>query len=298
MRTTQRHLASDTIKNASRLLCRSILAGWLTFAPSLVQLAAESKKQPPGQEEKTSASSKKARPKVSSESGTDDAKKGAGTKSKAKTASPAAKSKIETKGVKPDAEHPPSAGVTPGVAIAPDELVEFGAQPAAVKKLIESSVDLARQNLAYTFGSSDPANGGLDCSGFIYAVLRQHGFTQVPRDSSGQYTWVRRTRGFRAVISRKPESFELDELLPGDLLFWTGTYATPSDPPISHVMLYLGTEKSTGAKVMIGASDGRTYRGQKRDGVSVFDFLLPRAQTAGAQRATFIGYGRIPGLRE
>ena len=63
-------------------------------------------------------------------------------------------------------------------------------------------------------------------------------------------------------------------------------------------MLYLGTEKSSGAKVMIGSSDGRTYRGQKRNGVSVFDFLMPRALIQGDQRATFIGYGRIPGLRE
>jgi cell wall-associated NlpC family hydrolase len=164
--------------------------------------------------------------------------------------------------------------------------------------VIESSLELARQNLTYTFGSSDPKNGGLDCSGFIYFVLRQHGFTQVPRDSSGQYVWVRRARGFRAVVGRKADSFEMDELLPGDLLFWTGTYATDHDPPVSHAMLYLGTEKSTGAKVMVGSSDGRTYRGQKRNGVSVFDFAMPRAPVSGDSRSTFIGYGRIPGLRD
>lgn len=119
----------------------------------------------------------------------------------------------------------------------------------------------------------------------------------MPRDSSGQYTWVRRARGFRSVLSQKPDSFEFDELLPGDLLFWVGTYSTDHDPPISHVMLYLGAERSTGARVMIGASDGRTYRGTKRKGVSVFDFLLPRKARANEQSAMFVGYGRIPGLR-
>jgi cell wall-associated NlpC family hydrolase len=183
-------------------------------------------------------------------------------------------------------------------SISPEELLEFHAQPAGVRKLIESSLELARRNLRYVAGSADPANGGFDCSGFIYYVLRQHGLTQVPRDSSGLYVWVRKARGFRAVISRKADSFEMDELLPGDLLFWSGTYATENDPPVTHTMLYLGTEKSTGARVMIGSSDGRRYHGEKRNGVSVFDFTMPRAPIAAEQRATFIGYGQVPGLRD
>jgi cell wall-associated NlpC family hydrolase len=191
-----------------------------------------------------------------------------------------------------------SSTVAPNVAIASEELIEFRKQPAAVKTLLESCLELARQNLTYTFGSSDPANGGMDCSGFIYYALRQHGFTQVPRDSSGQYVWVRKARLFRPVISRKPDSFEFEELLPGDLLFWTGTYATQNDPPISHVMIYLGTEKATGNKVMIGSSDGRSYHGQKRNGVSVFDFVMPRVGLNVEQRSTFVGYSLIPALRD
>ena len=190
------------------------------------------------------------------------------------------------------------AKVAPNATIAPEDIVEFHAQPAGVRKLIESSLGLAGQNLTYTYGSADPASGGLDCSGFIYYVLRQHGLTQVPRDASGLYVWVRKAGKFRAVISRKPDSFEMDELLPGDLLFWVGTYATDHDPPVTHAMIYLGTERAGGAKIMIGSSDGRAYHGQKRNGVSVFDFTMPRTPIAGEQRATFIGYARIPGLRD
>lgn len=209
---------------------------------------------------------------------------------------PAESGKLELKG---DALPSTSSATAPNATIAPEEILEYHAQPAGVRKLIESSLDLARQNLTYTFGSADPARGGLDCSGFIYYVLRQHGLTQVPRDSSGIYMWARKARGFRAVLSRKPDSPEMDELLPGDLLFWIGTYATDHDPPVTHTMIYLGTEKSGGAKIMIGSSDGRTYRGQKRNGVSVFDFTMPRTPVAGEQvRATFIGYARIPGLRD
>ncbi len=206
--------------------------------------------------------------------------------------------KAKTPEVEPEVSPPAKSTTAPNAAITPEEILEFRAQPSGVRKLIESSLDLARQNLTYTFGSADPASGGMDCSGFIYYVLRQHGLTQVPRDSSGLYVWVRKAHGFRAVISRKADSFEMDELLPGDLLFWSGTYATDHEPPVTHTMLYLGTEKSSGAKIMIGSSDGRTYRGQKRNGVSVFDFTMPRTPPGGEQRTTFIGYARIPGLRD
>ena len=216
-------------------------------------------------------------------------------KKKVRPAAPAAADRHEAETeIAPPAKSP----AVPNASIASSDILEFHAQPAGVRSLIESSLALARQNLTYAFGSADPANGGMDCSGFVYYVLRQHGLTQVPRDSSGLYMWARKAHGFRAVISRKPDSAEMDELLPGDLLFWIGTYATEHDPPVTHTMIYLGTEKTGGGKIMIGSSDGRTYHGQKRNGVSVFDFAMPRTPATGEQRATFIGYARIPGLRD
>lgn len=278
-----------------------MLAGAVLLALTLTGTAETgTRKKPVAEETATPAPNKKAHPKATLEPATEPADTVAGrTEVKPKTTRlPAAPAK--TKKAEPDREAvpagKPSAAAT--VSIAPEELVEFHAQPAGVRKLIEFSLGLARQNLTYSYGSADPAKGGMDCSGFIYYALRQYGLTQVPRDSSGQYVWIRHTRGFRAVIGRKPDSFELDELLPGDLLFWIGTYATENDPPISHVMIYLGTEKASGSKVMVGSSDGRTYRGQKRNGVSVFDFTMPRTPANGDPRPTFVGYGRIPGLRD
>ena len=166
-----------------------------------------------------------------------------------------------------------------------------------MKKLVESSLALAGRNLNYKYGSADPANGGLDCSGFIYYVLRESGFTDVPRDSSQQYVWVRKSGNFQAVVSKSDESFELEALKPGDLMFWTGTYDINRDPPITHSMIYLGREKSTGKRVMVGASDGRVYRDQSRFGVSIFDFKVSRTRPASNGRTPdFVGYGRIPGL--
>ncbi len=169
-----------------------------------------------------------------------------------------------------------------------------------MQKLLATALELTTRDLTYTYGSADPANGGMDCSGFVYFVLKQNGMVDVPRDSSQQYVWLRRAGKFEPVLSRKDDSFELENLKPGDLLFWTGTYAIERDPPITHAMIYLGREKKTGQRVMVGASDGRTYQGQSRYGVSVFDFKIhgPEKTDDGKLRPTFIGYGHIPGLRE
>ena len=182
----------------------------------------------------------------------------------------------------------------------PNQIKGFENYPLKVQKLLTSALELTTRNLDYKYGSADPANGGMDCSGFVYYLLKQNGVEDVPRDSSGQYVWLRRARLFEPVLSQKENSFELDDLKPGDLLFWTGTYAIERDPPITHAMIYLGREKKTGQRVMVGASDGRVYQGESRNGVSVFDFKVQRRETNGEAKLhpAFIGYGQIPGLQE
>lgn len=197
----------------------------------------------------------------------------------------------------------PSASPSPSPAgkvatVSPEEIEGYDKNPEPVRRLLGAALDLTKRNLDYTYGSADPASGGMDCSGFIYYVLRENGVNDVPRDASQQYVWVRKAGNFRAVLSRDIDSFELDELQPGDLLFWTGTYSVERDPPVTHTMIYLGKEKDSGRPIMVGASDGRTYEGEKQFGVSVFDFKTARAKadsTAGTH-PRFVGYGKIPGL--
>ena len=43
-------------------------------------------------------------------------------------------------------------------------------------------------------------------------------------------------------------------------------------------MIYLCREKATNRRIIVGASDGRTYKGHARFGVSVFDFKVGRAR--------------------
>jgi cell wall-associated NlpC family hydrolase len=188
----------------------------------------------------------------------------------------------------------------PNATISPNEIKGYGENPQKVRQIIEYGLELTKQNLNYTYGSADPTTGGMDCSGFVYYVLQQNGFTDVPRDSSQQYVWVRKAGNFRAVLSRHEDSFEIDALKPGDLLFWTGTYKIDRDPPVTHTMIYLGREKGTNKRIMVGASDGRTYDGKQRFGVSIFDFKLSKPPDSNDAKLSpvFVGYGRIPGLIE
>jgi len=193
--------------------------------------------------------------------------------------------------------HPQKKGA-PDATLSPDEIAGYDSYPLKVRQILDAGLALTKQDLGYTYGSADPANGGMDCSGFIYYLLTENGFKDVPRDSSQQYVWVRKAGDFNAVLSRHEDTFELDALKPGDLLFWSGTYSIDRDPPITHTMIYLGRENRTKKRVMLGSSDGRTYDGKQRWGVSVFDFKMPPPPNSGDAKISpvFVGYGRIPGL--
>ena len=71
----------------------------------------------------------------------------------------------------------------------------------------------------YVYGGASPS--GFDCSGFVYYVLKQLGFSpyRTPADQYSQGTYV-----------------EKDNLQPGDIVFFAGTYASG----ISHVGIYVG----------------------------------------------------------
>jgi cell wall-associated NlpC family hydrolase len=182
------------------------------------------------------------------------------------------------------------------------DLREYEMQSPAVQRLLARALTLTTLDLTYKYGSSDPKNGGMDCSGTVYYLLNETGFKDVPRDASGIYKWVWTRSRFQAVTSSNPDTFELSLLKPGDLLFWTGTYEVDHDPPVTHVMIYLGINRHSGHRVMVGASEGRQFEGKSRYGVSVFDFTMPGGRhpsdTAPDLQARFIGYGSIPGLEE
>jgi len=177
------------------------------------------------------------------------------------------------------------------------DLRGFADLAADRRNLIEEAIAVRHDNpwLPYLFGGSTPAAGGFDCSGAIYFVLRGAGLVS-PRTAAGQYFWLRDEGRMHLVseAAKNPEHTSLKYLLPGDLLFWSGTYL-PEDGReinITHVAIYLGQEKKDGHHVMINSTDGRSYRGTKSNGYGVYDFRLPLA----SGKSRFVGYGTPPGI--
>ncbi len=179
-------------------------------------------------------------------------------------------------------------------SIEPDDLAEYSKQPEKVQALIDYALSLTQKKLGYKYGSNTPDRGGMDCSGTVQHALTGVGVS-MPRSSYTQYQWALKEGVMNKVSGvHRVDDPALKNLKPGDLLFWTGTYSTGKrKPPISHVMIYLGTLKADGKPVMFGASSGRRYRGKKIHGVSVFDFKVPSAES----KSRFVGYGPVPGLR-
>ncbi len=105
-----------------------------------------------------------------------------------------------------------------------DDLPNFDSYPRNVKKLIAAALEISEQKLAYKFGSMDPDNKGMDCSGTISYLLKQAQIRDVPRQADEIYQWAYENGEFSAVNSHRFGTFEFSKLKPGDLLFWSGTY--------------------------------------------------------------------------
>jgi len=143
----------------------------------------------------------------------------------------------------------------------------------------------AHPDLTYKFAGASPEDGGMDCSGAVFYLLGKVGI-DPPRTADGQFRWVLESGNLTRVPG---DALTLDhpaysKLKPGDLLFWA---PASDDPHISHVQLFLGFEEKDHHPIMAGASDGRSYRGVKKNGFGLVDFTIPKADSP----KRLIGYG-------
>lgn len=177
-------------------------------------------------------------------------------------------------------------------SLRPSDITGFQKLPDRIQLLIEESVALSRRHLPYKLGADDPSEGGLDCSGFVHYALQRAGMLNIPRSSSDLCAWVRNSGRFYRVRTQSATTRELDQLKPGDLLFWTRGSASVND--VCHVTVYLGRRASDNRHIMAGASNRRDRNG----GGAIYEFFVDGTYYGYFGPGDFFGYGSVPGLKE
>jgi hypothetical protein len=179
----------------------------------------------------------------------------------------------------------PTPSISPSVSLAwPADL------PPRTKAMLEFGLKsfTAHPQVPYKTGSATLTEG-MDCSGAMVFLLAQLDVTP-PRSSSAMHDWLSKRKDFTVVPAdaRNADHPIYQKLQPGDLIFWAPDLPAVSPAPkASHVHMFLGRESRDKHPVMIGSSDGRSYRGQKRSGFGIVDFKVP----APGSKTRIIGFG-------
>lgn len=154
------------------------------------------------------------------------------------------------------------------MAAAVDGSTVAGDQGRSLSLVPDSStarvVDLARTQIGrpYVWGGAGPTTS-FDCSGLVQWVYREIGIS-LPRTAQEQ---------FDATLRIAPE-----QLQPGDLVFFSGTYPTTSAAFVTHVGISVGNGRMINAP-----SEG--------------DVIHELPVFTGYWGAHYVGAGRVPGWR-
>ena len=142
----------------------------------------------------------------------------------------------------------------------------------------------------------------MDCSNTARYLYKVTAGIDLPRTASDQYYYLHlqdKAWDLPDGISSYTECKYLRQnLKPGDLLFWENTYRPERQPPITHVMIFLGTD-ARGRWLMAGSQGSRGFYNRRRCGPDVYVFD-PTHYVGGyttwlglvRHRGQFVAYGR------
>lgn len=136
----------------------------------------------------------------------------------------------------------------------------------------------------------------MDCSNTSRYLYRRVAGIDIGRTASDQYHLLKQ----RGLAWRIPAGLEGDALVadlaqrlrPGDLLFWEHTYKPKRNPPVTHVMVYLGRNRG-GDLLMAGSQTHGTGRDPRVAGGPDIYAFEPEAPAGGY--STWLGLGRVKG---
>jgi 3D (Asp-Asp-Asp) domain-containing protein len=123
----------------------------------------------------------------------------------------------------------------------------------ASNKVVAGAEDIMNHGISgvhvhYVFGGNDPFTGRLDCSSFTHYVYQVYAGMEIGRTTGEQVT--------------KGAQINKQDMVPGDLVFFKGTYNSPHIYGVSHVGIYVGNNQ------FINNSSGA-------NGIVISDLTLP-----------------------
>jgi LysM repeat protein len=109
----------------------------------------------------------------------------------------------------------------------------------------------------------------MDCSNTARYLYKVTAGIQLPRTASDQYYYLHlQGKAWdvpQGIDGWADTNFLRHNLKPGDLLFWENTYRPERQPPITHVMVFLGTNDK-GQWIMAGSQTSRGGEHNRRNG--------------------------------
>lgn len=178
--------------------------------------------------------------------------------------------------------------------------------PEQHTRLVKYSRWLGSQNIDYNENWLPPNQSQswvMDCSNTSRYIYETVFGIHLPRVASDQYVCLEKAGRVHYAPLRPDGSIDtpclLGELRSGDLLFWENTYNVKRDPPVSHVMIYLG-QTAEHVPMMVGSSSGMAGEHSNHGGVDVYVFR-PNARCGGTstlfglvslERGKFVGFAR------
>jgi cell wall-associated NlpC family hydrolase len=160
-------------------------------------------------------------------------------------------------------------------------------QPAPVDwgaRFTQAARDLSSRGLDYDDNWRPPGEShswAMDCSNTTRYLYRETAGIELPRTASDQYYYLHLQNKAWDVPQTASGfadcNYLRQNLKPGDLLFWENTYRPERQPPITHVMVFLGTNQR-GEWIMAGSQTSRGGEHNRRHGgpdVYVFNPTRP-----------------------
>jgi LysM repeat protein len=151
-------------------------------------------------------------------------------------------------------------------------------------RFLQVARDLGNRDIEYNDSWRPPGevhSWDMDCSNTARYIYRVATGIQLPRTASDQYYYLHLQNKAWDVPQASDGfadcHFLRQNLKPGDLLFWENTYKPDRQPPITHVMVFLGTN-GKGQWIMAGSQTGKGGEHNRSHGgpdIYIFDPTKP-----------------------